>query len=109
MCRIPLTYIFLSPTSSSHLHLLRSSHLYVLRSSHYICASHGHILRSPLVLSVVSPANHFLFTSFLPSTAVGTLEFRAIQEPIRTVKGLKYYQAKAIRIEVSPGPPLVRY
>ena len=45
---------------------------------------------------VVSPANHFLFTSFLPSTAVGTLEFRAIQEPIRTVVGLgEYYQAKA--------------
>lgn len=36
---------------------------------------------------------------FLPSTAVGTLEFRAIQEPIRTVKGLgEYYQAKACSI-----------
>jgi NADH dehydrogenase FAD-containing subunit len=45
---------------------------------------------------VISPSNHFLFTSFLPSTAVGTLEFRAIQEPIRTCKGLgEYYQAKA--------------
>ena len=30
---------------------------------------------------VVSPANHFLFTPLLPSTAVGTLEFRAVQEP----------------------------
>jgi len=55
--------------------------------------------KSKFDVRVVSPANHFLFTSFLPSTAVGTLEFRAIQEPIRTVKGLKYYQAKAIRIE----------
>jgi len=45
---------------------------------------------------VISPANHFLFTPLLPSTAVGTLEFRAIQEPIRTIPHLgKYYQAKA--------------
>lgn len=45
---------------------------------------------------VISPANHFLFTPLLPSTAVGTLEFRAIQEPVRTIKGLgEYYQAKA--------------
>jgi NADH dehydrogenase FAD-containing subunit len=45
---------------------------------------------------LVSPANHFLFTPLLPSTAVGTLEFRAIQEPVRTIPGLnEYYQAKA--------------
>ena len=45
---------------------------------------------------VISPANHFLFTPLLPSTAVGTLEFRAIQEPVRTIDGLgEYYQAKA--------------
>jgi len=49
---------------------------------------------------VISPANHFLFTPLLPSTAVGTLEFRAIQEPIRTIEGLgKYYQAKAQAID----------
>ncbi len=28
---------------------------------------------------VVSPSNHFVFTPLLPSTAVGTLEFRCIQ------------------------------
>lgn len=45
---------------------------------------------------LISPANHFLFTPLLPSTAVGTLEFRAIQEPVRTIQGLgEYYQAKA--------------
>ncbi len=50
---------------------------------------------------VVSPANHFLFTPLLPSTAVGTLEFRAIQEPVRTIKGLgHYYQAKATNIDL---------
>ena len=50
---------------------------------------------------VVSPANHFLFTPLLPSTAVGTLEFRAIQEPVRTIKGLgSYYQAKARKLDL---------
>ena len=47
-------------------------------------------------VTCVSPANHFLFTPLLPSSAVGTLEFRAIQEPIRTIKDLAgYYQGKA--------------
>ncbi len=27
-------------------------------------------------VSIVSPRNHFLFTPLLPSTTVGTLEFR---------------------------------
>eukprot|EP00526_Cylindrotheca_closterium_P011587 CAMPEP_0113638232 /NCGR_PEP_ID=MMETSP0017_2-20120614/20020_1 /TAXON_ID=2856 /ORGANISM="Cylindrotheca closterium" /LENGTH=498 /DNA_ID=CAMNT_0000549313 /DNA_START=123 /DNA_END=1616 /DNA_ORIENTATION=- /assembly_acc=CAM_ASM_000147 len=49
---------------------------------------------------LISPANHFLFTPLLPSTAVGTLEFRAIQEPVRTIKGLgEYYQAKATGLD----------
>ena len=53
-------------------------------------------------MRVVSPANHFLFTPFLPSTAVGTLEFRCIQEPIRTIDKLdEYYQAKARRVDVA--------
>lgn len=50
---------------------------------------------------LISPANHFLFTPMLPSTAVGTLEFRAIQEPVRTIPGLsEYYQAKARTIDL---------
>lgn len=50
---------------------------------------------------VISPANHFLFTPLLPSTAVGTLEFRAIQEPVRTIRGLgHYYQAKASNLDL---------
>eukprot|EP01059_Diplonema_ambulator_P014385 TRINITY_DN25272_c0_g1_i1.p1 TRINITY_DN25272_c0_g1~~TRINITY_DN25272_c0_g1_i1.p1 ORF type:complete len:432 (+),score=79.53 TRINITY_DN25272_c0_g1_i1:58-1353(+) len=47
----------------------------------------------------VSPANHFLFTPLLPSCAVGTLEFRAIQEPVRTIKNIEYYQAKAVEFK----------
>jgi len=48
-------------------------------------------------LTVVSPNNHFVFTPLLASTAVGTLEFRCIQEPIRTVLGSQgqFVQAKA--------------
>jgi NADH dehydrogenase FAD-containing subunit len=48
-------------------------------------------------LTVVSPSNHFVFTPLLASTAVGTLEFRCIQEPIRTVLGTNghFIQAKA--------------
>lgn len=53
-------------------------------------------------IRVVSPSNHFLFTPLLPSTAVGTLEFRCIQEPIRTVLSPKngaFVQAKARSID----------
>ena len=57
--------------------------------------------KSKFDVRVVSPANHFLFTPLLPSTAVGTLEFRAVQEPVRTIKGLgKYHQAKAQTLDV---------
>jgi NADH dehydrogenase FAD-containing subunit len=52
-------------------------------------------------LTVVSPSNHFLFTPLLASSSVGTLEFRCIQEPIRTVlssKG-KYIQARATKLD----------
>uniref|UniRef100_A0A7S2S1W9 FAD/NAD(P)-binding domain-containing protein n=1 Tax=Eucampia antarctica TaxID=49252 RepID=A0A7S2S1W9_9STRA len=52
---------------------------------------------------VVSPSNHFLFTPLLPSTAVGTLEFRCIQEPIRNVLGENgaFVQAKAQTIDTT--------
>jgi NADH dehydrogenase FAD-containing subunit len=47
-------------------------------------------------LTVISPRNHFLFTPLLPSTTVGTLEFRGIIEPIRTARErLNYVQVHA--------------
>ena len=46
--------------------------------------------KSKYNVTVVSPRNHFLFTPLLPSTAVGTLEFRCIQEPVRTIPGVEY-------------------
>ena len=52
-------------------------------------------------VNVVSPANHFLFTPLLPQTTVGSLEFRTIQEPVRTIDGLGgYYQAKARSLDL---------
>ena len=40
-------------------------------------------LRSEYDITVISPRNHLLFTPLLPSTTVGTIEFRSIIEPIR--------------------------
>eukprot|EP00040_Diaphanoeca_grandis_P013305 m.67267 g.67267 ORF g.67267 m.67267 type:complete len:482 (+) comp23789_c1_seq1:61-1506(+) len=48
----------------------------------------------------ISPSNHFLFTPMLPQTAVGTLEFRCIQEPVRTIPNISYHQGKARSIDL---------
>lgn len=53
-------------------------------------------------ISVVSPRNHFLFSPLLPSTTVGTLEFRSIIEPIRGLQDrtrLKFYQATGLHVD----------
>lgn len=58
-------------------------------------------------IAIISPRNHFLFTPLLPSTTVGTIEFRSIIEPIRTSRNdLGYYQAKCVSIE--PGKNIAR-
>ena len=47
-------------------------------------------------VTAISPRNHFLFTPLLPSTTVGTLEFRSIVEPVRRAcKTMRYYQASS--------------
>jgi NADH:ubiquinone reductase (non-electrogenic) len=47
-------------------------------------------------LTVVSQRNHFLYTPLLPSTAVGTIEFRTIIEPIRrAVPGVRFFLGRA--------------
>ncbi|MEK9138697.1 MAG: FAD-dependent oxidoreductase, partial [Bacteroidota bacterium] len=57
-------------------------------------------LKNDYDITVVSPRNHFLFTPLLPSTTVGTLEFRRIIEPIRhTRKDIRFYHAYARRLE----------
>lgn len=50
-------------------------------------------------IQIVSPRNHFLFTCLLPSTTVGTIEFRSIIEPIRNVKNAQYIQAYCTSID----------
>ena len=50
-------------------------------------------------ITVVSPRNHFLFTPLLPSTTVGTIEFRSIIEPIRNIENIVFHQAYCVKIE----------
>lgn len=51
-------------------------------------------------ITVVSPRNHFLFTPLLPSTTVGTIEFRSIIEPIRRARSsLRFYHALAVDLD----------
>jgi NADH dehydrogenase len=51
---------------------------------------------------VISPRSYFVFTPLLASTSVGTLEFRAILEPVRRVPGgLRFYQGWADDVDFS--------
>lgn len=59
-------------------------------------------LRDDHDITVVSPRNHFLFTPLLPSTTVGTIEFRSIIEPIRHARrGLRFFHATAEAVDAS--------
>lgn len=50
---------------------------------------------------LVSPRNHFLFTPMLPSTAVGTIEFRSLLDPIRTANPfVDYFEANCEHLDV---------
>ena len=54
---------------------------------------------------VVSPTNYFIFTPFLASVTVGTIEARTICEPIRKILGNKhkssarYYEAECTDVD----------
>ena len=49
----------------------------------------------------VSPSNAFLFTPMLPSTAVGTVEFRSLLEPIRVANPfVSYFEAICEDIDI---------
>lgn len=53
-------------------------------------------------VTVISPRNHFLFTPLLPSTTVGTIEFRSIIEPIRHArKDLRFYHASCTELDAA--------
>jgi len=51
-------------------------------------------------VTLVSPRNHFLFTPLLPSTCVGTIEYRTIIEPLRRGRhDVEFLQATAEGID----------
>ena len=52
-------------------------------------------------VTVVSPRNHFLFTPLLPSTTVGTIEFRSIIEPIRNIKNIIFHQSYCTNVDTA--------
>src|SRR5262249_18425398 len=53
-------------------------------------------------VTVVSPRNHFLFTPLLPSTTVGTIEFRTAIEPVRPrCDGVQFYLGKAVELDLT--------
>jgi NADH:quinone reductase (non-electrogenic) len=59
-------------------------------------------LGSRFNITIVSPRNHFLFTPLLPSTTVGTIEFRSIIEPIRYARrDLQFYHATAESLDTA--------
>lgn len=52
-------------------------------------------------VTVISPRNFFFFTPLLSATAVGTVEFRSIVEPIRKANPfIDYFEASATDIDV---------
>ncbi|KAG5977290.1 hypothetical protein E4U55_006895 [Claviceps digitariae] len=48
---------------------------------------------------LISPRSHFVFTPLLASASVGTLEFRAVIEPVRRLGLDEFYQAWASSID----------
>lgn len=55
-------------------------------------------------ITVVSPANYFLFTPMLPSATVGTLSMRSLMEPIRRIVTRvhgHFLKAEAEEVEIS--------
>lgn len=61
--------------------------------------------RKKYLISAISPRNHFLFTPLLPSTTVGTIEFRSIMEPIRNLTNVTFY--KSICLSIDPEKRIV--
>ena len=61
-------------------------------------------------VTMVSPANHFLFTPLLPSAAVGTVELRSILEPVRRRQPwVELLEARAERLDLAAGEVARRF
>lgn len=50
-------------------------------------------------LVLAAPRNHFLFTPLLPSTTVGTIEFRSILEPFRGQDAAEFQMLSALTLD----------
>ena len=51
-------------------------------------------------VTVISPRNYFMFTPMLSASAVGTVEFRSICEPIRNVNPfVEFLEASAVEVD----------
>ncbi|KAJ3391054.1 hypothetical protein HDU84_006569 [Entophlyctis sp. JEL0112] len=50
-------------------------------------------------VTLVSLRNHFVFTPLLASTAVGTLEFRCVTEPVKRVPNVQFFEAKCDTVD----------
>jgi len=56
--------------------------------------------KSKYDVTLVTPRNHFLFTPLLPSTAVGTVEFQSIIEPVHSVGKIPHNTIIAKAVDV---------
>ncbi|KAK5664216.1 hypothetical protein OQA88_432 [Cercophora sp. LCS_1] len=56
---------------------------------------------------VISPRSYFVFTPLLASTAVGTLEFRAVLEPVRRIPQVNFFQGWADDVDFNNKTVLV--
>jgi NADH:ubiquinone reductase (non-electrogenic) len=77
-----------------------SSRLLIVGSGFAAVTLLKHLRARAYDVTVVSLRNHFLFTPLLPSTTVGTIEFRSIIEPIRMRRNITFLQAVATSLDL---------
>lgn len=79
---------------------MRERHVVVLGSGFgAVQTVRGIARRDDFRVTLISPRNYFLFTPLLTSTTVGTIEFRSVIEPVRALRGVRYLQGYAERID----------
>ena len=66
-----------------------------------------HLRPGTFDVTVVSPSNYFLFTPFLPSVTVGTVDGRSTVEPIRKIiqryhkDEVEFFEAECMNVDVN--------
>lgn len=83
---LPIAEIFIDDEDSvAKKHSLEKPKLVILGGGWGSVALLKNINPDDYHITVISPANYFLFTPMLPSATVGTLEVRSLVEPIRNI------------------------